>query len=834
MIAPNLDELNKTLSTLILDLSTAQEKLKAAEESNKKLTEEVTQLRKDNSLNQMYETKFKEIVDDFSKKEEEANLLSEEVSKKAIEIKELKEKNTELSEKEKELNEKLKNNEIEIEELKEIKKIHEEQKFDLVMKAKLQLENEKNELETKCNELEKNIENEKKKFMNLDQIFYQYKKEQEKGREGDINKIKELEEEIKTKNVKLDNTESELNDTKDKLKECMDIVKKLQNENDRIKSDSEEIKTDAFNKIEKIKQEMEKLSKSVFSTDKILNIISDNIHNIFKDEFSLSFVKIVESVLKNFILFSQIIFTNSESNDDSYIHSEESINLQFLKDIYFYIYFYMLNAKKANAELDNLESISSSDFTDDIINNLSNEIYKCNLVHSLNDDSQKLIDDYINNFKKLGVEDEILGKMKEKYIKKNEQFKIYLLNIIKSVVKKCSDSFRNSTIEINNKVYYDFRNFSGNEFKLVKDKFIINSEKITNDKIEIILNMLKYSSDKIKKILFNGSFNSDLSEFNLQKILLTILIHVPELLSFSINSCQNLKNSILEYVVFVISNLQKLKILSIESCKIGDQQLKLIIDSIKDSKTIMALILKKNNITSAGGFYLSDFINNNKNIRQLFLGYNKINDNGLKSLLNIMSTNNKNITNLDLSYNDFKINDFNILIDYFKTNPILNSLDISGNELDLKSSVNLGAVLSSVKNIKSLNMSNMKITSETTPILFKSFSSDDIILDDNELEEIGHIMLSKALGGNKNLKIVSLKNTKMNSIGLKTLLEVLSKIKEFKELHLENNAIDDIGISNIKNTIKSGQYKIFVTKSLINKDVFKDDALGKESNLILV
>ena len=838
MIPPNLDELNNTLQTLLVDLSNSEEKLKAAEESKKQLTDEVAQLKKDNSFNQMYKSKFEEIVDDFSKKEEEANLLSEEVTKKAIEIKELREKNKNLSEKEEELNEKIKQNEIELKELREIKKIFEEQKYDLVMKAKLEIEKEKSELEVKYNELEKNLENERAKFLNLDKIFYQYKKDIEKSRENETNQIKELEQEIKTKNEKIDNTENELNETKQKLKECMDVVKRLQKENDRIKSDSEEIKTDSFNKIEKMKQEMEKASKSVFSTDNIFNIISDNIHNFYKGEFSLSFVKIVEDVLKNFILFSQIIFTSSETNDANFTHSEESINLKFLKDTFFYIYFYMLNektTKKTNSELDDLISISNNDFTDDIINKLSNEIYENNFIHQLNEGSQKVIDEYLNNLKKLGVEDEALGKIKEKHDKKKEQFKIYLLNIIKSLVKKCSDSFRNSTLQINNKVYYDFRNFTREEFKLINFKFNIYCDKITNEKVEIILNTIKYSSDKIKQVTFSGNINSDLSEYNLQKILLTLMIYVPELLSFTFNSCQNLKDSIFEYVVFVISNLTKLKVLSLDSCKIGDQQLKLVLDGIKDSKSIMALLLMKNNITSAGGFYLSEFIKNNISIRQIFLGYNKINGDGLNSLLNIMSTSNKNITNLDLSYNNFKLNEFNILVDYLKTNPILNNLNISGNELDFKSVVNLGAVLISLKNIKSLNMSNMKIKSDNVPVLFKSFNSDEIILDDNELDEVGHIMLSKALAGNKNLKLLSLKKTKLNSIGLINLLGVLLKIKEFKELHLENNEIDETCINTIKTTIKSCQYKIFVSKSSINKqDLFKDDAIGKESKLILV
>jgi Ran GTPase-activating protein (RanGAP) involved in mRNA processing and transport len=265
-----------------------------------------------------------------------------------------------------------------------------------------------------------------------------------------------------------------------------------------------------------------------------------------------------------------------------------------------------------------------------------------------------------------------------------------------------------------------------------------------------------------------------------------------------------------------------------------DPQIKIITEGIKENKSIIALMMRKNNITSQGGIYISEYLNNNANIRQLFLGDNKIKDKGLKSLFETIGRCNKNITNLDMSNNGFGFEDFINLIEYLKTSPILNSLDISGNKLALKSSINLGAVLSTMKNIKSINMSNMGIISEFIPNLFKNINIDDITLDDNNLEEVGLIMLIKGLEGNKTLKKISLKNTQLSSIGLTSLLKMLDKAKDFKELHLENNTIDDMCISLMKNMAKTKKFKRFVTKSMINQELFKDEALGKESNILLV
>ena len=359
-------------------------------------------------------------------------------------------------------------------------------------------------------------------------------------------------------------------------------------------------------------------------------------------------------------------------------------------------------------------------------------------------------------------------------------------------------------------------------------------DKINNENIEIIINTLKYPSEPINRIHFHNNFNQDLSEFNIQKILLNLMTYNTDLLSFSFSKCENISMNILAYIVFCIQNLKNIKILSFESCKLNDAQIKLITEGIKENQNIIALILRKNNISSQGGIYISDYINSHENMRQLFLGDNKIKDKGLKSLLKTLSTSNKNITNLELSNNGFGLDEFNNLIEYLKTNPILNSLDISGNKLALKSAINLGATLCAMKSIKSLNMSNMGIISEFIPYLFKSFNLEDITLDDNNLEEVGLIMLIKGLEGNKNLKKLSLKNTQLSSIGLTSLLKMLDKAKDFKELHLENNTIDDMCIGIMKTMLKTKKFKIFVTKNMINQELFKDDALGKETNIVMV
>ena len=801
--APNLTAVNNTIAFLSNTIADTQEKLKKSNEKNQNLMKE-------------------------------CSLLSNEIQNKAVEITHLKSDNEKLLLENNKYKEEIEKNKKEISELNIIKTIHEKQNYDFLMEEKNKVEKERNNMEQKYLEMKKNYENENKKLLELDKNFYQYKTEISEKNIKEKEKINNLEEELKNKKEELNKITKNLNETEIKLKEALDVVKNLQKENERIKSDMEELKIESYNKIEEIKQKMEKASQSVFSQDKILNIISENLHNFFEQEFTLSLSKIIEDIFKNFIIYTQSIFSTSE-NGDKYIHNDENLFLYNLKDIYFFIYFYLFNKKKIKKNSEEMtNSISSNDFTEEIINELSNKIYQKNLIHKTNESSIKLVNDYFTNLKKLGVIEEHLTKIKEIYNKKNEKFNIYLLNLIKSLVKKCADTIRNDTIEMNNKILYDFSNFTGEEFQLNKNNLQIFCDKINNENYEIILNILKYPSEEINRVHFHNNFSQDISEFNIQKILLNLMTYNSSLLSFSFTKCENISSNLLSFIVFCIQNLKLLKILSFESCKLTDPQIKIISEGIKENKSIIALMLRKNNITSQGAIYISEYLNNNTNVRQLFLGDNKIKDKGLKSLFETIGRCNKNITNLDMSNNGFGLEDFNNLIEYLKTSPILNSLDISGNKLALKSSINLGAVLSAMKNIKCINMSNMGIISEFIPNLFKNINVDDITLDDNNLEEVGLIMLIKGLEGNKTLKKISLKNTQLSSIGLTSLLKMLDKSKDFKELHLENNTIDDNCINIMKNIVKTKKFKIYVTKSMINPELFNDEALGKENNIFLM
>ena len=630
--------------------------------------------------------------------------------------------------------------------------------------------------------------------------------------EKDNEDLKNNIEEIKVENnKKLEDMTNELNNTKKileekekELNEIMIIKENLQKDNENYKIKIEEMK---------VNNEKEKESNSIFSNDKTIGLISDKVNNIFTSEFSVSLNEAVEDIIINFNLYSKYIFGTSESGCQ-YAHYEDNLYLYILKDIYFYIYFYVFNLKSNNNEQDKNMNIliSSNDFSVEIIEVLSEEIYKRNIICLTNNNSQKKIDLYMNELKNLGINGEILKRIEKEYKIKNEKMRLSLLNLIKSLVRKCADTIKNSAIEINNKKLYDFKIYTGEELSYNQNTLQITCDKLTNEKIEIVINILKHPPKKINRIHFLNEFNRDISEYNIQKILLNIMNYNADIKVLRFHNYENFSTNLISYIMFLIQNLKNIKILSLESCNLNDNHIKIITEGIKTNRCIIALMLRKNSITSRGAIYISELLKVNSTIKQLFLGYNKINDKGLASILKVISATNKKINHLDISCNYFKLKDFQVLIEYLKTNPELSLLDISDNRLDSQSCTSLGEVLNTVNKIKSLNVSNMGINTENIPILFKSLCMTEIILDDNDIGDEGLPLLIKIFGENQNLKKLSLKNTKLSGKGLDNLLKVLEKMNDFKELHLENNNIDESGIRDMMNATEGKQFKVFVSK----------------------
>ena len=291
------------------------------------------------------DAKFKKEEEKRKKLEEECCLLSMEIQKKAMEINQLKVDNEKYFLENDDLKGQVESNKKEIEELTKFKKDHENSDYNSLIDEKNNLELEKKEMEKKYLEMKQCYENEQNKLLSIDKSFYNYKQESKAQIEQYKLEKERLENELNDITEELELTKKKLEDTEKELKNSLDIVSILKLEGEKKKAEMEELKTESHKKIEEIKSKMEKAGQSVFSQEKILNIIAENIHFFFEQEFHLSLTNIIETIFKNFIVYTQSIFSTNE-NGDKFIHNDENLYIYNLKDIYFYIYFYIFKLKK--------------------------------------------------------------------------------------------------------------------------------------------------------------------------------------------------------------------------------------------------------------------------------------------------------------------------------------------------------------------------------------------------------------------------------------------------------------------------------------------------------
>ncbi len=810
----DVNQMNIMISRLMQNSVVLEETNKSLKQENAKIKNELNEVNK--KANQ-YDT----IISQFEKMKKEQNLLSNEVNNKTVEIENMKKNNSDCYEIQKKLDNIIKEydeykSKCDPEKLKEL-----ENELEKMKQEKTNFENKFKSFEQQISQITEELSLEKNKKKNDEKRFEECKIEYDKEKEEIAKKISELE---KINNDKL----NLINSKKEKLNKLNESYIKNENEISSLKSQMElyeiQIKEAKMGAYEKVKQfqEISKSEESNFSPSKIKELFAENSDLLYLKDSSLTYQNLFNNILNNFSSISKNIFINIKGNYNNI--STLNIFQEFLKDIYFLLYIRCSENKEEKEK-----KLNSSDFTDNIILNVSHEIFKNNIFnHNIKNDNL-FLDSYINRFDVLSLDKEFKVDIKELIKKKYENYQNNILNLIQSILKKCSETINDGNIVIDGKIIYNF-SISFKVCDIIKGLLIINNKFLTPLTIETIINKIKYPNEPINKIQFIGSFNK-ISENYIQKILLSIFAFQPDIVYFSFKNCQNLSKQILNYIVFIISNLSNLKILDLESNRLNNEQIKILSNGLKDNKTIIALILSNNKISSEGGFYLADALLENDTIAQLYLTKNNISNDGLKSILNVI-TKKKKLNVLDISYNNFESSDFLIISEFLNENPTMKNLNLSGNEFDMKGAVNLGNLLSNSKNIKSLNLSNMNIIAEYTPFLFKSFHNEELYFDDNSIQEIGSILLSRAISENDILKKLSLKNTGINSIGINHLMTVIEKLKNIQEIHLENNDLDENACNELCQLCKDKNYKVYISNKTLKFSKVKDKFKGI-TNIIL-
>ena len=390
-------------------------------------------------------------------------------------------------------------------------------------------------------------------------------------------------------------------------------------------------------------------------------------------------------------------------------------------------------------------------------------------------------------------------------------------------------------------------------FDLFKKKYLKESNKITsiiqNDrpdflrseqkgKKDLIINMneinmfkfyplLKY---QIKSMIPNLENLSIITSSPYIFIIYDISILCPNLKSLSINyisderlSDSNVNISILcDTFPILFNTLKSLESLTLKNIPIQSQNLIDFKNSILNTN-ISTLCLNNISISKQKFEILYPYFKGNLKLKELDLSNHNCN---LPVLLNMsIFSGDNNITSLILSQNNLDENDIKILSQIILNNPKLKSLNISKNKLTQLSCSTIGFALNKTKTLEVINMSDCDINGETLVFLFTSKGSNSfkkIILDYNNLGDIGLMMLSHFIKNSNNLETISLKKVNGSDMGLSPIISIsLISKSPLKLINIEENIIQENIINNIiTNNEKYNQKGIVfnISSSYFNKN----------------
>ena len=199
------------------------------------------------------------------------------------------------------------------------------------------------------------------------------------------------------------------------------------------------------------------------------------------------------------------------------------------------------------------------------------------------------------------------------------------------------------------------------------------------------------------------------------------------------------------------------------------------------NKTIKKFYFYDNNINAdfEGWESISDFLENNYNVRYIDLQCSHIYDNHLNNLIRALTD--KRIRSLNLSQNFITLEGVKIISSFLKNNKTLKKLDLSRNsQIEFKADgvKNILESLISNQNIENIDFSNMHLTGCG--------------------EYIG-----KFLSINKSLEALTLRNIKLNVSDFKNIFENIKNNNTIKEIDISwNNMGGDKRLEYISSAIK--------------------------------
>jgi hypothetical protein len=221
----------------------------------------------------------------------------------------------------------------------------------------------------------------------------------------------------------------------------------------------------------------------------------------------------------------------------------------------------------------------------------------------------------------------------------------------------------------------------------------------------------------------------------------------------------------LRHLVQLLQNNLQLQLLVLQSCSIGDEEVKCIVEALSGHHRLTSINLSKNHITDLGSKYLIDFLTAKPSITSIDLSFNHQVDNTAVAHWARLLRQSTSLNNLNLNNNNLGDKAFELLGEALASNAYLKTIglcDIGGDYGDNDIPTFLQA-LGTNSSLTSLDLSYNKLR------------QDDIVL------------LAETLRANKTLTELNLAGTSLDDKDIKVLTDGLKFNRTLHVLNLDSN-----------------------------------------------
>jgi Ran GTPase-activating protein (RanGAP) involved in mRNA processing and transport len=167
-------------------------------------------------------------------------------------------------------------------------------------------------------------------------------------------------------------------------------------------------------------------------------------------------------------------------------------------------------------------------------------------------------------------------------------------------------------------------------------------------------------------------------------------------------------------VARLLERSSSLKVLSLPNCEIGDEEIGILSTSFRANKTrlpIESMQLSFNHITHKGLEALSNALWGSPSLKELKLDNNLIGDHGAHQVAAILPTL-KALATLDVGFNGIKSAGLNVLMKAVVDTDQIESLSLSGNEIDVPSAKAVAYTLAYNQTLRSIYLVHCSIQHE--------------------------------------------------------------------------------------------------------------------------